>query len=190
MSFLGATIDAESQIDMILKSLPDSFNHFKINYNMNKMNLTLTELSSQLVATEGIMKKKSTAIMIEKPVARSKPKGKGRKDKKKKKISIPKGAKVENGATGGVAKAKGTGAKGKCFHCGMTGHWKRNCPDFLSKKKNSGMIESLVSKVSYATCTSEYRCDDSCATNHIYNSLLGFQETRKLSGEEIIVNMG
>jgi len=43
-----------------------------------------------------------------------------------------------------VAKAKGTGKKGKCFYYGKTGHWKRNCPDFLSKKKTTGMIESLV----------------------------------------------
>ena len=48
LDVLGVVIDAESQIDMILKSLPDSFNHFKINYNMNKMNLTLAELSCQL----------------------------------------------------------------------------------------------------------------------------------------------
>ena len=97
---------------------------------------------------------------------------------------------MENGAAGGVAKAKGTRTKGKCFHCGMTVHWKRNCPDFLSKKKTSGMIESLVSKVSYATSTSESWCVNSGATNHICNSLQGFRETRRLSGREIIVNLG
>lgn len=43
---LGAKIDAKSQIDMILESLPDSINNFKVNYNRNKMNLTLAELSS------------------------------------------------------------------------------------------------------------------------------------------------
>ena len=79
------------------------------------------------------MKKKPTALMIEKSVARSKPKGKGRKGKKK---SVPKGPKVENGPTSGVAKAKGTRTKGKCFHCSKTGHLKRNCPDFLSKKND------------------------------------------------------
>ena len=50
LDVLGVEIDAESQIDMILESLPDSFNNFKIDYNMNKKNLTLAELSSQLVA--------------------------------------------------------------------------------------------------------------------------------------------
>ena len=141
LDLLGAAFDAESQIDIILESLLDSFNHFKINYNMNKMNLTLAELSTQLVATEGIMKKRPTALMKERSDARPKPKGKSRKGKKK---SVPEGPKAENGPNGGVAKAKGLGTKGKCFHCGKTGHWKRNCPDFLSKKKTSGMIESLV----------------------------------------------
>ena len=46
LDVLGAAIDAKSYIDMILELLLDSFNYFKINYNMNKMNLTLAELSS------------------------------------------------------------------------------------------------------------------------------------------------
>ena len=93
------------------------------------------------------MKKRPTALMTEKSDARSKPKGK--------KKPVPKGPKVENGPNGGVANAKGSGTKGKCFHCGKTRHWKRNCPDFQSKKKTLGMIESLVSEVSFATSTSE-----------------------------------
>ena len=127
---MGAEIDAESHIDIILKSLPNSFNNFKLNYNMNKMSLTLAELSSQLVAVESIINKPSVNT-IEKSYARSKPKGKGRKGKKK---SVSRGQRVENGPSGGVAKAnKGKGAKpkGKCFHCGMIEHWKRNYPDFL-----------------------------------------------------------
>ena len=88
--------------------------------------------------------------MKEKSFHRSKPKGK--------KISLAKGQRVHAGATGGVAKDnKGAGAKpkGKCFRCGMTGHLKRNCPDFLSKKKTVGMIESLVTEVSFVTSTSD-----------------------------------
>ena len=33
---LGANIDGESQVDMILQSLPESFKEFKLNYNMKK----------------------------------------------------------------------------------------------------------------------------------------------------------
>ena len=66
LDLLGAAFDAESQIDIILESLPDLFNHFKINYNMNKMNLTLAELSCQLVVTEEIMKKRPSALMTKK----------------------------------------------------------------------------------------------------------------------------
>ena len=76
---------------------------------MNKMNLTLAKLSCQLVITEGIMKKRPSALMTEKSDARPKPKGKGRIGKKK---SVPKGLKAENGPNGGVAKAKGSGTKG------------------------------------------------------------------------------
>ena len=36
LEVLGVDIDGESQADMILQSLPESFKEFRINYNMNK----------------------------------------------------------------------------------------------------------------------------------------------------------
>ena len=36
LEVLGANIDGESQVDMILQSLPESFKEFKLNYNMKK----------------------------------------------------------------------------------------------------------------------------------------------------------
>ena len=36
LEVLGADIDGESQADIILQSLPESFKEFKLNYNMNK----------------------------------------------------------------------------------------------------------------------------------------------------------
>ena len=37
LEILGGEINIESQIDIILESLSDSFNQFKHNYNMNKI---------------------------------------------------------------------------------------------------------------------------------------------------------
>ena len=52
------------------------------------------------------------------------------------------------------------------------------------------MIESVVSEVSFVTSNSKSWCVDSGATNHICNSLQRFRETRRLSGGEVIFNLG
>ena len=72
LDVLGAKIDTESRIDMILQSLSDSFNHFEINYN--KLEMTIAELSRQLIVTEEIMKKEQNPLITEKSFARTKPK--------------------------------------------------------------------------------------------------------------------
>ena len=52
---LGADIDGESQVDMILQSLLESFKEFRLNYNMNKNIYTLSKLMNELVAAKGIL---------------------------------------------------------------------------------------------------------------------------------------
>ena len=42
----------------------------------------------------------------------------------------------------------------KCFHCGITGHSKRNYPNDLTQKKNSGINESLIIGISFIAGTS------------------------------------
>ena len=42
LEVLGADIDGESQVDMILQSLSKSFKEFRFNYNMNKNILNWT----------------------------------------------------------------------------------------------------------------------------------------------------
>ena len=39
---IEATLEEEMKIDIILESLPDNFNKFKMNYNINKLKLTPT----------------------------------------------------------------------------------------------------------------------------------------------------
>ena len=83
LEVLGADIDGESQMDLILQSLLESFKEFKLNYNMNKKIYTLSELMNKLVVAEGIL---GTAC-IDANMAEafsSKPKSKGKGGKKKK----------------------------------------------------------------------------------------------------------
>ena len=82
LEVLGADIDGESQGDMILQSLPESFKEFKLNYNMNKKIYTLFELMNELVAAEDILGTANiNANMAEAFSSQPKSKGKGGKKK-------------------------------------------------------------------------------------------------------------
>ena len=52
MEIMGAIIDEETQVDMVLKMPFDSFNTFKLNYSMNKLSYNLMELMKELQAVE------------------------------------------------------------------------------------------------------------------------------------------
>ena len=48
MKILGAEIDGETQVDLVLETVLNSFKQFKLNYNMNKMVMGLTKLMREL----------------------------------------------------------------------------------------------------------------------------------------------
>ena len=79
---MGAKLDQEMKIDMILESLPNSFGQLKMNYNMNKLKLTLVELMHELESAERSLVKQGSAYHAE---SSSKPKGKPKCRKKNKK---------------------------------------------------------------------------------------------------------
>ncbi|KAM3327212.1 hypothetical protein P3S67_002338 [Capsicum chacoense] len=56
LEILGAVIDKESQVEMVLKTLPNSFQLFYLNYNMIKMDLSLAKLLNEMQAAESIIK--------------------------------------------------------------------------------------------------------------------------------------
>ncbi|KAL8093572.1 hypothetical protein AgCh_035452 [Apium graveolens] len=127
IEILGAELDGETQIDIILMSLSKSFEQFRLNYNMNKRQYSLAELLTELQAAEGLFRQ-SVQVNVADKGSFSKPKG----IKKKKKAQTQKAVKAV-GVQGGVKKPKG-----KCFRCKQSGHWKHDCP-LPKKTTNTGV---------------------------------------------------
>ncbi|XP_038685738.1 uncharacterized protein LOC119985521 [Tripterygium wilfordii] len=76
---LGAEIDGQTQVDMVLETLSSSFSQFKLNFNMNKMKMSLPMLMKELQSAEQIMGKEKQVHFVK--VSNSGPK----KPKNKKK---------------------------------------------------------------------------------------------------------
>ncbi|KAK9003821.1 hypothetical protein V6N11_018717 [Hibiscus sabdariffa] len=104
---LGFALNDELATDVILQSLPDSFNQFG---------------GSKSVLMVRVAKEKGKKVAKSKGSGKTKPKGK--------EALKPKG---------GISK------DGKCFHCGKTGHWKRNCPIYLEDVKKAKAVGASVS---------------------------------------------
>ena len=69
LDMLGAEMDVEIKVDAILSSLTNSFNQFIMNYNMNKMDVTLSELLNMLQAVEDLIKKdKLVSLKVSIPI--------------------------------------------------------------------------------------------------------------------------
>lgn len=62
---LSVVIDKKSQLEMVLQTPLDSSKNFFLNYNMNKMELSLRKLLDVLQEIESIIKQQaSSAILI------------------------------------------------------------------------------------------------------------------------------
>ncbi|CAA0841984.1 Unknown protein, partial [Striga hermonthica] len=162
LEVLGAFIDGETQVDIVLQSLPKCFEQFRLNYNMNKMLMTLPELVAELQAAEGLFRQKTQAMVAQRGEASTSKAPKGKKRKKK--------------------------PKGKCYNCQQKGHWKANCP--LSKKPKKGTPFALVVETCLAVLSTSTWCVDTRATDHVCNSLQGFQETKRLREGEVTIYLG
>ena len=56
IEIFGVEIDRETQVDMVIETLPNSFKQFKLNYFMNKLMMSLTKLLRERKMTQGILK--------------------------------------------------------------------------------------------------------------------------------------
>lgn len=119
---IGGFIDGESKIDMILHSLPKSFENFRLNVIMGKKIYTVNELLAELVAAEGLIGRGPHAHLSVQAKASSS-KGVNKKKKAVKKRDEGNSGSKKLAPSGGVKKPKG-----KCFRCKNSGHWKSDCP--------------------------------------------------------------
>ncbi|KAK8694471.1 hypothetical protein V6N13_072022 [Hibiscus sabdariffa] len=135
---MGFPLNDELAIDVVLQSLPDNFNQFVLNFNMNEMNKTLPQLVAMLRTGKSNMKKGGSKSILMVREA----KGKGKKVAKSKGIGKTKPKrKNELKPKGGISK------EGKCFHCDKPGHWKRNCPVYLEDVNKAKAVGASVSGI-------------------------------------------
>ena len=116
---------------------------------MNKLQYNITQLLNELQTFKAISKTRPKEG--EENVADHKPSySSGSKNKKRKNKQGGSRAQLKKGAKGKGKKnnPKDKKPKGKGFHCGVEGHWKRNCNKYLSKLKDKkkGKYDLLVSE--------------------------------------------
>ena len=116
MKIIGDKMNGETQVDTFLETLSDSFKQFKLNYNMNKMVMSLIELMRELQMVEGILKDQKGIHMVVK--------GSSSSSSQKNKNTIE--STKQKGKFKGKGKKKKSKGQDKCFLCGKKGHRKRN----------------------------------------------------------------
>ncbi|KAK2396677.1 putative mitochondrial protein [Trifolium repens] len=183
---LGFPLDKELATDVILQSLPDSFSQFILNFNMNNMDKSLPELLSMLRTAEQNLKTKGKFIlMVSNGKKQNKRPNKQGGKWKGKEVAKPKPTTPALKPNGGIAK------EGTCFHCGKTGHWKRNCPKYLEDKKN-GLAPSasgiFVIEINLST-SSSWVLDTGCGS-HICSNVQGLKRSRALAKGEVDLRVG
>ena len=132
LEIMGEEIDGESQVDIVLMSLPESYKNFRLNYSMSKGIYSLEELLKELQAAEGILVHAKNAQVTEKGSSSS-----AKKNKKKKKAPKP-GVVSKQKSKKGEAKPKN-----KYFTCGQTGNWKKDSPKYKARILNDQSSSSL-----------------------------------------------
>ena len=132
---LGFIMDGELNQDLILQSLPELYNQFVLNYHMNILNTSLSELLNMLKTAESHTKKEKAPLLV---------------DRINKKKSGKKGFSRKLNPKGGInknKKGKKAAKQSTCFFCAKAGHWKRNCKLYLEDLKRKKGSETTTSGI-------------------------------------------
>ncbi|XP_075489574.1 uncharacterized protein LOC142528411 [Primulina tabacum] len=131
---LDLVIPNELSTDILLLSLPSSFDGFVVNFNMNKLEASLEELVNMLTSYEATIKKEKPVFLIGSSSGTKKgPKGKGKKRSRPSKTNKPNKKRVANTSKGPEKPEK---REDVLFHYKKPGHWKRNCKEYLAQKSS------------------------------------------------------
>ncbi|GKE44418.1 zinc finger, CCHC-type containing protein [Tanacetum coccineum] len=192
---LGHPVTLGLAVSLILIGLRKEFDRFVQNYNMHNLGKTVNELHAMLNLHEQTLNlPKNNA-----PALHAIRAGKVQKGKKRKKPQPQMAARGQNQGNG---KNKHTYApKPKippppkredlvkvsiCHEYGETGHWKRNCPQYLAellkKKKNAtfGAGGSGIFAIEFNTFLNRSWIYDTGCGTHICNTTQGLRASRKL----------
>lgn len=184
---LGAALPPDLATDVILQSLPASFEPFILNYQMNSMEKTLAELHGMLKTAEASIKKTgpSQVNLVQKD-------SKKRKRKPKAKSSDE----ISSTKPKPAAAPKPKPAAGDpCYYCKKTGHWKRNCKLYLEELKKKGGDSSnsginVIEVNNLSTSPYDSWVFDTGSMIHTCKSLQGLREARKCGKGEVDARVG
>ncbi|GJZ11100.1 zinc finger, CCHC-type containing protein [Tanacetum coccineum] len=202
---LGHPVTLGLGVSLILIGLRKEFDGFVQNYNMHSLGKTVNELHALLKLHEqtlALPKNNAPALHVIRA-------GKVQKGKKHKKPQPQMAARGQNQGNGKNKHAYAPKPKippppkredpakdSICHECGETGHWKRNCPQYLAellkKKKNaaSGAGGSGIFAIELNTFLNRsWIYDTSCGT-HIYNTTQGLRASRKLKPRALSLYVG
>ncbi|GKE13435.1 zinc finger, CCHC-type containing protein, partial [Tanacetum coccineum] len=203
LEHLGHPVSLNLGVSLILISLRKEFDSFVQNYNMHSMGKTVNELHAMLKLHEQTLPKNNAPALHairagkvqkvnkhKKPqpqmAARGQNQGKGKnKLAYAPKPKIPPPHKREDPAKDSI-----------CHECGKTGHWKRNCPQYLAellkKKKNttSGASSSGIFIIELNTFHNRSWIYDTGCGTHICNTTQGLRASRKLKPGALSLYVG
>ena len=188
---LGYPLHEQLGKDAILNSLPPSYLGFLDHWRLNRPVVNYHGLLGLLQSYERDhqLNKGTVNLVGGQAAGHRSPFGKGKKKKKKMK-------KVQHaGPSQIVKKNKADKSQAQCYHCGKQGHWRRNCPSYISSldpnRPRKGKQQAVAGQGIYMITPCSFSISDT--TNfvldtgspiHIYNSLQGLQVSRRFEKGE------